>query len=323
MSQSDKSPLPVLPEAVQKQIWSVAMEGKCDKMIEYLTEYGSELVHCVDARGQTALLVACMCGKVEVCELLLRNGADFYRKSLSGVTPFTAITHPSKREHLRIYAYNVSPEGIAAMNAERLRLELESEKKERAAMACEELEMQSYLAEVAAIAKIRRELKEKLVRQFVNVCCCKGLWRAFSTIVALHEMSLCDIESRRVENAIEAARLARLEAFRQKEAEAALIRAREIEHRIRRIEAEKERERLRLLKEEEERKALIAAEAARAREVARQMEIKAAEERERLLKWSQQQDHFRELHGVRAIKDRPRLVRIYRRMRLAVSLKQG
>ena len=49
-----------------------------------LLERGADLEAITEANGETALLVACACGRVDAARLLLERGADVTRKATSG-----------------------------------------------------------------------------------------------------------------------------------------------------------------------------------------------------------------------------------------------
>lgn len=50
---------------------------------------------------------------------------------------------------------------------------------------------------------------------------------------------------------------------------------------------------------------------------------KIEETRQKHRAWVKQQEYYAHLHGVRAIEDRPRLTRLFKRMRLAVHMTSG
>lgn len=75
---------PLSPSAAITQVFSWCRHRKVTELTSYLTEGGN--ADCLDGAGNTPLIVACQNGSLQICKLLMANGADLNAQNHKGNT---------------------------------------------------------------------------------------------------------------------------------------------------------------------------------------------------------------------------------------------
>ena len=129
------------------------------------------LINFQDRRGYTGLMFACMSSQIPIAINLLHHGALSYIKNCYGQDSLALTVDLRVRDELTKLAYDLSPEGIVAIEAERLRLELGREQSERSLMTeCDNYAVDFAIKEAKYIAFETREMRteEKNTRVFLK-----------------------------------------------------------------------------------------------------------------------------------------------------------
>lgn len=311
----------------QGSFWKLVLNGDVESVRsilnseEELNRTGVPVVKWVDAKGQIALHLACMCGLVDMGLLLIEAGADYYFKADSGLTSDACVGDPKKRAIFKQKAFDVSPEGIIYHEQERIRVELEMESMERQNM----MEADKFSFELEEYCKFLEDFScqhHELARNnFIDMVFDAAKHAAGERIMANLAMEISEHETRSA-NAYarylqdleaEQARIAAIEAEKQREEQlAAAIEAAEVAaERARQHDAKMKRmEELRALRKEREEK--------RAHDEAL---ARAEEERAKYAAYCKEMERQRQLLATRNIYDKPRRIRLYERMRMSMHMK--
>ena len=75
-------------------------------MVEYLLEQGIDVNKTTRRSGFTALMAAACYGRVEIAELLLKNGADQYARDVKGFTAIDFARKMNKKSILALLDYD-------------------------------------------------------------------------------------------------------------------------------------------------------------------------------------------------------------------------
>lgn len=230
----------------QQHLWDLVKKGEYE-IVCSIIKGAPHVVKWTDSRGQSPLILSCVYGHVAIAKLFLDHGGDFYKKAHSGASAWSSCIYPADREVLERHAYDVSPDGAAAIAREKAAQDRRNEKNERDCMQGEEDYMFDFL-------EMERILYEQFMYDqmcsryhFVNGCVVKATERIFFAQYCNAEMAIQDEESQQREDYDKYYdyKMQRFSDLKQLRVEAERERIRQ--ENIRRAEAE----RLRLLREAE------------------------------------------------------------------------